>query len=258
MAKMTLLQIVQSVLNDLESDAVTSITDTPESDIITSTAKDIFYQMVTNKIIPEHYELDQLTAAGSPALVFMQIPDVIAKIEWIKYNIIKTGETRVNFVDIPYCAVSQFITRSHRLDSTASNVVTATDPTSSIDIFVEDDKAPEWWTSFDDEYIAFNSYDAAVDATGLVLAKTLVWARTIPAWTQTDAAVPDIDETVFPLFLAELKSTCFVNLKQTANVKIEQQARGQKIAIQNDRYRTNAAEKESLNATQRVAGRRRP
>jgi len=220
--KMTLLELVQSILSDMVSDDVTSIADTPESLQVASTIRDVYYQLVTNQTIPEHQALKQLTSAGVTAKVFMQIPATVQRIESIKYNKIKAGDT----------------------DNVFSDMIT-------------NDAPPTYWTSFDDDYICFDSYDAAVDASGLVGTKTLCWATVTPTtWAMNDTFVPDIDDNFFPLLLAEAKSTCFMNLKQQANGKVDKQARNQKVALQNDKHRTAAAEKASTGSTGPNYGRR--
>jgi hypothetical protein len=257
MAKLTLLQIVQSILSDMESDEVTDIADTPESEQVASTVRDVYFQMITNKIIPEHHSLVSLTNAGGTAKTFMLIPATVARIQEIWYNKIKTGETRVQYAKIPYMPPDEFLAKSFELDSTASDVTTATDPTSSLTIYVLNDEGPSYWTSFDDEYVCFNSYDAVVDASGLTAAKTRCSARIIPTWTHTSAGIPDMDENLFPMLLAEAKSTCFVNLKQTANAKIEQQVRQQKVSYQHDKYRTKASQEKSFSSPGYSTGRKR-
>ena len=256
--KMTLLELVQSILSDMVSDDVTSIADTPESLQVASTIRDVYYQLVTNQTIPEHQALKQLTSAGVTAKVFMQIPATVQRIESIKYNKIKAGDTDNVFSDILYLSPAAFLKILMGRKSSDTNVVSATDPTSSIALdMITNDAPPTYWTSFDDDYICFDSYDAAVDASGLVGTKTLCWATVTPTtWAMNDTFVPDIDDNFFPLLLAEAKSTCFMNLKQQANGKVDKQARNQKVALQNDKHRTAAAEKASTGSTGPNYGRR--
>lgn len=240
----TLLEMVQSIMDDMDSDPITSITDTDESQQVASVIKDVYFQMVSRRIIPEHQRLLQLTSAGSTAKVFMAIPSAVTKIEWIKYNKIADGADDLNFSFIDYKPPSEFINILTRRASSESETVSATDPTSSIALeLIRNDAAPSYWTSFDDAYICFDSYDVAVDADGLVGSKTLCWGSVIPTdWSETDGFVPDLDHNLFPLLLAEAKSTCFVNLKQIANAKVEKQAREQKIGLMNDKHRTRQTE----------------
>lgn len=260
--KMTMLEMVQNIMSALDSDEIDSITDTVEGEQVAAVIRDTYWQLVENRLIPEHKELFQLTDAGATAKVYMLVPTTVSKIDWIKYNVIESGGSNNNFVTIPYKEPEEFIEILVARTNSDSDVVSATDPNSSIalDMF-ENDKRPEFWTSFDDEYICFDSYDATVDASGLVGSKTLCHGVIIPTFTitnsVTDAFTPDLDDNLFPLLLAEAKSTCFTTIKQTANAKIEKQARDQKVFSQNDRQRTIAAQKKDTTPTRPNYGRRR-
>lgn len=248
--KMTLLEMVQDIMSDIESDRVTSIFDSDEAGQVAQVLKTVYHQMISNQTIPEHQALIQLTSAGATAKVFMLMPTNMVKMEWFKYNKKVSGATDDAFKKIEYMDPLQFMDRVNRNLTSDTNVVSATDPTSGIVIKVKNDAAPMWWTSFDDQYIVCDSYDATVDATGLTAAKTLCWATLTPSnWTLTDVFIPDIDDNMFPYLLAEAKSLCFLNMKQTANPKVEKQAKQQRYAIQNDKYRTKSAQKKSTNSS---------
>ena len=53
----TLLKIVQSILNDMDSEAVNSISDTVEAQQIGSIVEDTYYNMISAREIPEHNKL---------------------------------------------------------------------------------------------------------------------------------------------------------------------------------------------------------
>ena len=259
MAKLTVLQMVKSIMSDMDSDEIATVTENDEGKQVESILKDVYYQMVTNRVIPEHYALGTLTTAVTGSETFMAIPDDVARIMWIKYNVIDTGSVPI-WADIPYVDPESFVTKSLARDSTdTTNVDTVVDPVTATTLYVGKLAAPSCWTTFDDAYVCFDSYDSALDTTGLVTAKVVTYDKKIPVWTdQTDAFVPDIDENLFPLLLAEAKSTCFVNLKQQANAKVEKQARDQKVFIQNDKHRTQAAQKTSSYTSSPGYGRPRP
>ena len=235
-------------MSDMDSDAITSITDTDESTQVASIIKDVYYQLVNNQDIPEHKKLVQLTNAGSTNKVFMLIPTTVRRIDSFKYNKIESGDTDASWQDVHYLPPEDFLNIITARATTDTHVVSATDPTSSIALdMIVNDHAPTYWTSFDDQYIVCDSYDAVVDTTGLLASKTLCWAAVEPTtWDASDSFVPDIDDNYFPLLLAEAKATCFVNLKQQANPKVEKQSRHQKVFLQNEKHRTKAGEKDAL------------
>jgi hypothetical protein len=91
---------------------------------------------------------------------------------------------------------------------------------------IRTDKEPTYWTTFNDDYIVFDSYDSAVDTT-LQGAKSQAFLQAMPNWTHEDSATPDLPEEAFASFMAEAKSTCFALYKEV-NQKIEQEAQRQR------------------------------
>jgi len=119
------------------------------------------------------------------------------------------------------------------------------DPLSSAKLYIRNDKNPRYYTSFDDQYIICDSYDASVDTT-LQTNKTRCWGTVTPTFSLTDDFVPDIDEVLFPYLLAEAKSACFSLFKAGSDPKVEQAARRLKSFVQNDQYKTRKANVRNL------------
>lgn len=256
MAKKTLLEAVKSIMSDMDSDEISSITDTVESMQVVSILHDIYDQMLANDTIPEVRELGQLELCSPTKNTYLKIPDTVQEVLEIKYDIQTVDDPVAKFRTIKYLSVTDFLDtiNQFRSDDTGTEVVT--DPNTGISLRFRKDRAPVYWTSFDDQYIAFDSYDAAVDTTGLLNTKTQCFVSTYPTWTDDDNFVPDMDENLFPYWIAEAKSTCFVNLKQQANAKLEQQAKRQRIKFQHGKFRTAKAEEDSLASAQPNFGRR--
>lgn len=246
--KMSLIEMVQSIMSDMDSDNVDHLTDTQEASQVASIIRDVYFQMVSNSVIPEHKSLGQLENAASDTLVFMQIPDTVKRIEWIKYNKITDDQDDNQWGEIRYLEPETFLHTVMTRPSSDDTTVSVIDPDSGVTLdMIRNDTAPTYWTSFDDEYICFDSYDATVDASGLDGTKTMCWVTNIPEWNTDDTFIPDIDDNLFPLLLAEAKSTSLALLKGQPVGKIEKQARNQKIYAQNDKHRTLQTEKASTN-----------
>jgi len=81
--------------------------------------------------------------------------------------------------------------------------------------------APTYYTSFDENYIVFDSYDSDVD-TSLQNSKVQCYGKRYPTFTMSDAFTPDLPVQMFSYLLNEAKSTCFLTLKQAPNQKAEQ------------------------------------
>lgn len=248
MAKLTLLQMVTSIMSDMDSDAITSINDTPESLQVASIIQDVYFQYIADIEVPELEQLLQFTTVGVTHPNYLQIPTNVQRINWIKYDKHRSGDLDIAFDHVNYMKPEDFVEFTFKRKSSDPIISTITDPTNTaVSLLIENDKPPEWYTCFDDVYLCFDSYDSAVDSSGLIASKSLTWGQVIPTWSVTDGFVPVLDDNLFPFLLAESKATCFMNIKQVQNPKVEKQSRFQRIMTSNDRFRTKKAEQASIN-----------
>jgi hypothetical protein len=98
--KMTLLQMVQSILSSMGSDEVNSISDTTESLQVADIVKQTYMNMLGRYDLPQHNQLFQLQASDSvTSPVLMTFPQGVTRIEWLKYldtNPADNAETQVD------------------------------------------------------------------------------------------------------------------------------------------------------------------
>ena len=81
MAKMTLLDIVQDIMSDMDSDEINSISDTAESLQVAQIVKTTYYNIIDGKNYAFLYELFKLTASGTDDRpTHMKLPEDIIKI----------------------------------------------------------------------------------------------------------------------------------------------------------------------------------
>ena len=235
--KRTLLQIVQNILSDMDSEDVNSISDSIEAEQIASVVRDVYFNMVSTRMIPEHQELMRLVSlSDSTKPTHFQVPDSVKRIDLIRYNVKATAGTE--FREIEYIEPLTFLT----LNNEGDDVITVNDVNGSTPILIRNDKMPNFYTSFDDLHIVMDSYDSAVDQI-LAESKTQALGHKVPAFTISDNFTPDIDEVLFPYLIAESKSTCFSLFKSGVDQKIEQAARRQKSYMQSDMYRVKKENK---------------
>ncbi len=224
--KRTLLELTQSILNDLDSEPVNSIDDSEEALQIASVIKDTYYNIIAAREIPEHDRLLKLTSLSESARpTHFVYPTNVKEIRVFEYD-----GREVHWKD-----PVDFL--NHMPSSTDANALAVLDPISDTTLYVANDKNPRYYTSFDDEYIICDSYDATVETT-LQSSKTRCWGTVIPTWTNSDSFTPDIDEVLFPYLLAEAKSVCFSIFKSGPDPKVDQAARRLKSYVQNDQYKT--------------------
>lgn len=228
--KTTLLQIVQSILSDMDSEDVNSINDTIEAQQIASVVEDTYYNIIAARDLPEHNKLMTLTAMSDSAKpTHFKYPSDTKHIERVEYNIGTIADKDFRIVEFVDPVV--FLDRQ---DETGLLVQTYD---GNLDIFVGTNEQPRYYTSFDDEYIIMNSYDSDVEAT-LQSSKVRAFGSTYPSFSQVDSFEPDIDNTLMPYLLAEAKSTCFSLFKGGSDPKIEQAARRLKSYVQNDQHKS--------------------
>lgn len=221
--KYTLLEVVQDVLNDLDADFVNGIDDTVESQQVAQIAKTCYNEMISNRDWPHLRQLSQLEASGDLAKpTHMRVPDAIKKLEWVKYDKMRETETRIRYEDVQYKYPDEFLKISNARNSDNSNVKQVVD-FSGTTLLVFDNAAPTYWTSFDDEWLVFDSYNKLLDDT-LKKVKTQIYIVRDPVWEGLDASIPDLPEEAFAAYVEEVKSTAFFTLKQMMNQKAEQKA----------------------------------
>lgn len=223
MAKRTLLDMVQEILNDIDSDEVESIDDTVEAEQVVSILKSTYYAMMSNRDWPHLRRSIQITGLGDTTKpTHMKLQDGIKELCFINYNKIGSGETKKKYEEVQYLEPDKFLHKTNQRNSDDSDTVAITD-TGGIEFLIKNDESPTYYTSFDDEYLVFDSYDNTVDTT-LQEAKVQAMAYVMPDWTSSDTFIPDLPENAFTALVEEAKSRASFRLKQVADQKAEQEA----------------------------------
>jgi len=223
MAKKTLLEIVQETLSDMVSDEVNDIDDTVESQTVASIVRSVFESMVVNRNWPHTKNLVQLESLSDITKpTYFKMPERLKELVSISYDVRKNSTDSVLYREIRYKDPENFLRYLANRDANRDNVVTIED-FSGVKLLVFNDKAPEFWTSFDDSHIVFDAYNSSVDTT-LKKSKTACTAYIIPLFERSNEAVPNLPAEAFPALIAEVKSTAFYDLKQMANEKEEKRS----------------------------------
>ena len=226
MARLTLLEIVQSTLSDMDSDEVNSINDTLESLQVAQIVKDTYYHLISKRDYPHLQQLFLLDSVSDLARPnYLKLPSNVHEMEFVKYNKRKTGDTRDRYQEVTYMYPDSFMLKQNELNESNTNVTQVTDG-SGVKYNIFNDRAAEFWTSFDDEHIVFDAFDSDQEST-LQGSKTQCKGKIEPTWSPIDLFVPDLPTEVFPLLLEETKSSAFLLLKQVANEKAEQRSQSQ-------------------------------
>lgn len=225
--KYTLLELTQAVLSSMDSDEINSINDTVESQQVVEVIKTVYDDIITRGDLTTNKTPFNLTASTDPLKpIMMSKPEGIERIEWVKYNTQKLADTVPSWTNMTYLPPIDFIDYMHAYNQTATNVSSFTH---TIDSYVltftyRTDIAPHYYTSFDDNEIFFDSYDAVVDST-LQSSKSLCYGLKVTDFQKTDGFTPDLQPQQFALLLNEAKSLAWAELKQTVHQKAEVSAR---------------------------------
>ena len=238
MPSMTLLDITQDILSDLDSDVVDSISDTVESSQVAQIIKTTYFNIIDGKDWPQLKEFIQLEAATTAKPTHMKLPDDVIDVEWIKYNTKKAAGTYDVYVDIIYKTPKEFIDVLALRKSDETKVTVVSDD-SGVTLNILNNTAPTIYTSFDDTYIVMDAYDSAIDTTNLLQSKSQAFGKVEPTWTVSDTFVPDLPQQAFSYLLAEAKTACFLVLKQSENTVSATQAIVQKNRMTQEAFRVN-------------------
>lgn len=231
--------MVQNILSDMDSEEINSISDSNEAEQIAKVIENSYYNLIATRIIPEHSQTLNLTSFSSLVRpTHFSFPTKVKNIEFLDYNCSKqTGG--VKYERLTYLSPDEFFSLSDGRDSLSSNVLQVSDLTSDSILLIRKDTMPSYYTSFDDENLVLDSYDQTVDST-LTSAKTRAYGIKYPNFDSfSDTFTPDVDDVMFPLLLAEAKSTAMSLFKAGSDPKIEQAARRQKVYVQNDKHKVN-------------------
>ncbi|MCA6480572.1 MAG: hypothetical protein IM557_08225 [Chitinophagaceae bacterium] len=223
MAKLTLLDMTQSILSAMDSDSVNDIDDTVESIQVADLIKEAFYELMSERdwsFLQQLTTLNSLADPNNPTK--MGILENLNKVLWIKYN----------KKEVRYLSPDDFDDLLSKREILAGVV-------NSDGIILNRD--PQYYTSYDEKYIIFDSYEATIDSI-LQSSKCKVFGVVSPQWQHENNCIPDIPEKFFTTLLAEAKSQAFVNLKQQVNAREERKAQKGRIRLQSESYKINDGE----------------
>lgn len=230
----SLLELTQRILESMESDEVSTVTETPESMAVANTIRECYFDIVGQFSMEEEeglFRLDASTDNTKPTLMYM--PDGISSIKWLKYQ--KGSDTNPT-EELRYVPKDEFLFYSQGRNPSASNVGSMeVEMSGKKFVFTYyNDRYPSCYTIFRDKYVIFDAYDSSEEAT-LTEARSLVYATLVPTFPLEDDFVPNLDPRQFQLLLQEAKAQCFVDHKQSQNPKAEQKARKNQILTQKNK-----------------------
>lgn len=235
MAKWTLFEIVEDILSDMSSDEVSKIDDTDEARQVAQIVKSTYQSMLSNRNWPHTLRLLTLTpSTDNTKPTHMRIEDNLKELKSVFYNAAPFGSTKLVYRPIRWAEPDDFLRHVNARNSDNADTTVVLDD-SGVQLMILTNKAPSYFTSFDDSEMVFDSFDSSVDTT-LQAHKTQARGYIFPSFEMRDDFIPDLPEEAFSALIEEAKSRAMLRLKQVQDVKAEQESvRQQRWLSQNAR-----------------------
>lgn len=221
--KKTLLELVQDILVDLNSDEVNSITDTEDSEQVARHIRATYNAIINKDTWPHTRRALTLVARSDNAFpTHMLIQENLRELGTVSYNTAKFGETRKQYEPMTYLEPDEFLRRVNNRNNDESDVDVVIDD-SGIELLIMNNKAPQWYTSFNDSDLVFDSYDSNIDSS-LQASKLQASGYILPEFVLDDDFVPDLPADAFSFLQEEATSRCQFKMRQITDQKAEQES----------------------------------
>jgi hypothetical protein len=166
----------------------------------------------------------------------MLIPEDMSTIEWIKYNVKLDDDDDDVYRDIRRLTPEEFVRHVNARPSTDTTNYQVVEHNGR-SLVIDKTEAPRYWTSFDDEYLVFDSYNSDIDST-LQSSKFIIHAASEPVFdVDDDDFIPDLPANLFPYLYSKVEANAFAKDKQQVNPKSEQTENRLRIRSQRNKHR---------------------
>lgn len=239
MSKRTNLSMVQNILSAMDSDSVNSISDTEEASQIETILEEVYYNITSRRkwsFMEKTLQLENAVDLERPTKLV--IPEQVSRINCLRYKTYKvdTDPQEYSWKELKYLLPCDFIDHVQsrnitQLESEGRAITVLNDD--SVEMYTITDTEPEFWTSFDDKNLYLDNWVLA-DSNTVIGNRTSVKAIVQPVFVKGDTEIQDLPPEMFPLLLAEAKSTAWLNFKGDANAKAEQVASRQYVKMREE------------------------
>jgi hypothetical protein len=250
----TLLDMTQSVLSALDSDPVSSISDTYEAGQIAERIRDAYLDLIDEQGLKANKVITTLIGLASTTRPHvLKIADNVSRLLWFNYDIRESSTAPLEYRELTYMEPNEFVRFCNGRDSTNTTEFFVWGTNAKMVIGKKE--MPTYWTSFSDQYIVCDSYDSTVDS-ALVGGKTQVYVELIPFFTMEDDFIPELPENLFTLLHNTVLNRCYMLDKEKLNPKFEQQEQRSRVRSQRLKYRLQREQNKEYQTPD--YGRRRP
>ena len=228
MAKLTILSFVQQISEAIEGDEIDELGETLEADTISTILQQTYNEVLDRRdweFLRDRVIQLAVRAVGDDKLNFLTIPENVTAIQCLRYL-----STQGKYTDMTYMEPCAFIAHLHARNPNDPNITTVLND-DGIPLYVVNDKAPTYYTSFDEESIAFDAFETT-RGIGNQIADSVIVGNIKPTvdWTNPVLTLP-IPERMNSLILNEAIATANYRLRQTQDPRSERLARRQNIKM---------------------------
>lgn len=243
MAKMTNLQMVQNILSSMDSDNVNSISDTEEAGQVELVLQESYEEITTRRKWNHQNKTRQLEGVSDVTKPNkLRIPTEVTRVNNFRWKVYADGvipptvDQDNSWKLLRWRDPSDFIAHVQgrnvaQLEEQNRVLVVYNDD--GVEMPMMTDVQPEFWTSFDDEFIWMDNFQTD-NANTATPDRTAIDATQQKLWVSGDDEIADLPTEMFPLLLAEAKSAAWLNFKGQQNVKAEQVARRAYIKLREE------------------------
>lgn len=258
MAKRTLLAITQSILSAIDGDEVNSIGDTMESLQIVDIIRAVYEEIREEHDLPSSSVLFTLEEASTSTYpTRLRLPEKISLMKWVKYaEVVYPTEDGVpiskKYKDVRYLDPEDFlhiINQRNPLDSNMEVVDYPNDP--NIKLTIQNDKFPQYWTTFDDQYVWFDSWDSSQDST-IVANHTQCLGLNATDFVLDDDFIPNLPGNLVPYFESTCMNRCIAHFKQEMNPEVVRNQNRLRIRSMRNKWRARRKNIEGPNYGKRT------
>lgn len=233
----TLIYTVQRVMEKLDLDPVNSLQDSPDAILVAREAEDTFYDLLSRDEWPDRHDTYKLESVGSiPNPTSLRLPDNVTKVTSVRYDVTESGSSNKTYKEMKELTPSTFLDYVYARQTSEDNVAVAT--YNNTDVFILNDKAPEYYTTFDNEYLVFDSYDSTLEST-LQGNKSVITAVTVPVFVANDTFEIPLDNNMYSLYLSELTASCALALTGSNDLEAERRRNRGISKLRRSAYRTS-------------------
>jgi hypothetical protein len=234
MAKRTILKLIQDLGEGINTDEIDELGETEEvvriENILIQTVKEVLDRKTWEFMKDKVRQLDDRVDATQ--LNTLLIPVDVTLINCLRYK-----DDNGKFYDVTYLQACDFIAKLQSRTAGEADITTVVN-SDGVDLHIKNNIVPQYWTSFDEETISFDAFNAAT-GNGNLIADSVIIADVMPVTDFTDpTAVLNVPERMETLIFNEALVTCNYRIRQTRDPRADRVARRQGISLRENEHKT--------------------